>query len=73
MPNLSTINLGKYGSFHANDLVGEPYGLTYDIVERQLKVVPPRTIQEVGMILHSFCSSFSAHSSTVLRGHRCHE
>lgn len=43
----TTVNLGKFGSFHANDLIGQPYGLTYDIVDKSLKVVPPRPIQEV--------------------------
>ncbi|KAI0785350.1 Gcd10p-domain-containing protein [Irpex lacteus] len=42
-----TVSLGKYGSFKVNDLVGQPYGLSYDIVDRGLKVVPPRTIVEV--------------------------
>ena len=42
--------MGKYGTFFANDLVGEPVGLTYDIVDnKKLKVAPPRTLQEVGM------------------------
>ncbi|GJE89581.1 Gcd10p-domain-containing protein [Phanerochaete sordida] len=43
----TTVNLGKFGSFHANHLIGQPYGLTYDIVDKSLKVVPPRPIQEV--------------------------
>ncbi|KAI0695606.1 Gcd10p-domain-containing protein [Cytidiella melzeri] len=42
-----TVSLGKYGSFRVSDLEGQPYGLTYDIVDRNLKVVPPRTIVEV--------------------------
>ncbi len=48
-----TVSLGKYGSFKVNDLVGQPYGLSYDIVDRGLKVVPPRTIVEVGMIAYN--------------------
>lgn len=44
-----TINLGKYGSFNSDLLVGQPYGLSYDIVDKALKVVPPRPLQEVGM------------------------
>ncbi|KAF8346964.1 Gcd10p-domain-containing protein [Amanita rubescens] len=43
----STIPLGRFGSFHANELIGQPYGLTYELVERKLKVIPPRSIQEV--------------------------
>ncbi|OCH89722.1 Gcd10p-domain-containing protein [Obba rivulosa] len=42
-----TINLGKFGAFYASELVGQPYGLTYEIVDKRLKVVPPRSIQEV--------------------------
>lgn len=45
----STVNLGKFGLFYSNELVGQPYGLTYDIVDKKLKVIPPRTLQEVGM------------------------
>ncbi|KAH9923664.1 Gcd10p-domain-containing protein [Fomitopsis serialis] len=45
----STANLGKFGSFYANELVGRPFGLTYEIVEKKLRVVSPRTLQEVGM------------------------
>lgn len=44
-----TANLGKFGSFYANELVGQPFGLTYEIADKKLKAVPPRTLQEVGM------------------------
>lgn len=43
-----SITLGKAGSFFANELVGEPYGLTYEIVDKKLTRIPPKTIQEVG-------------------------
>ncbi|KAL6303984.1 Gcd10p-domain-containing protein [Sparassis latifolia] len=43
----STVTLGKFGSFHSNELIGQPFGLTYDIVDKKLKVIPPRTMQEV--------------------------
>ncbi|EPS96685.1 hypothetical protein FOMPIDRAFT_1032304 [Fomitopsis schrenkii] len=43
----STANLGKFGSFYANELVGQPFGLTYEIADKKLKAVPPRTLQEV--------------------------
>ncbi|KAL6720278.1 tRNA (adenine(58)-N(1))-methyltransferase non-catalytic subunit trm6 [Lecanora helva] len=48
-PN-ATISLGKYGSFQANHLVGRPYHLTFEILDRPktesasntgLRVVPP--------------------------------
>ncbi|KAJ3549898.1 hypothetical protein NM688_g5131 [Phlebia brevispora] len=41
------INLGKFGTFSSNELVGQPYGLSYDIVDKKLKLAPPKTIQEV--------------------------
>ena len=47
------INLGKFGSFPASELVGQPFGLTYEIVGKKLKVLPPRPMQEVGMNLVS--------------------
>ncbi|KAI0059451.1 Gcd10p-domain-containing protein [Artomyces pyxidatus] len=43
----SVVNLGKFGSFEANYLVDQPYGLTHEISDKKLKVVPPRTIEEV--------------------------
>lgn len=36
------------GSFQTNDLIEQPYGLAYDIVDKRLKVVPVRSLQEVG-------------------------
>ncbi|KAJ6621065.1 Gcd10p family-domain-containing protein [Mycena sp. CBHHK59/15] len=42
-----TISLGRVGGFHANELFNEPYGRTYDIVDKKLKLVPPRTLAEV--------------------------
>ncbi|KDQ63239.1 hypothetical protein JAAARDRAFT_188836 [Jaapia argillacea MUCL 33604] len=43
----STVSLGRVGSFSSNELVGQPYGLTYEIVEKGLQVLPPHTLQEV--------------------------
>ena len=45
-----TISLGKQGSFYADELISQPYGLTYEIVEKRLNVIPPCVFQEVGMI-----------------------
>jgi tRNA (adenine-N(1)-)-methyltransferase non-catalytic subunit len=28
--------------------VGQPYGLTYEVVDKKLKVLPPHAVQEVG-------------------------
>ncbi|KII94259.1 hypothetical protein PLICRDRAFT_36512 [Plicaturopsis crispa FD-325 SS-3] len=43
----SVITLGRLGSFNANELIGKPYGLTFEIVGKTLQVVPPRSLQEV--------------------------
>ncbi|KIP11118.1 hypothetical protein PHLGIDRAFT_64283 [Phlebiopsis gigantea 11061_1 CR5-6] len=43
----ANVNLGKFGSFNSKDLIGQPYGLTYSIVEKSLRIVPPRPLQEV--------------------------
>ncbi|EJF67268.1 Gcd10p-domain-containing protein [Dichomitus squalens LYAD-421 SS1] len=43
----ATIYLGKFGSFPTSELVGQPFGLTYEIVDKKLKVLPPRPMQEV--------------------------
>ncbi|KAI0046621.1 Gcd10p-domain-containing protein [Auriscalpium vulgare] len=43
----ATINLGKFGSFHVSELVGHPYGLTHEIVEKKLRVVLPKSIEEL--------------------------
>jgi tRNA (adenine-N(1)-)-methyltransferase non-catalytic subunit len=33
----------------ANELIGQPYGLTYEIVDKKLEYLPPRTLEDVGM------------------------
>jgi hypothetical protein len=43
-----TVSLGKAGTFHANELIGDPYGLAYEIVNQKLNKLPPKTIQELG-------------------------
>ncbi|KAF9531922.1 Gcd10p family-domain-containing protein [Crepidotus variabilis] len=41
------INIGKVGSFHANELIGHPYGLSYEIKEKKLFILPTRSVEEV--------------------------
>lgn len=41
------INLGKYGSFKGKDLIGKPYGDTYEIKDGDLFVVQS-TLTEIG-------------------------
>ncbi|KAI0304743.1 Gcd10p-domain-containing protein [Russula brevipes] len=43
----SWINLGKFGSFLADALVNQPYGLTYEIVNKTITVIPPPAVQEL--------------------------
>ncbi|KAF8466509.1 Gcd10p-domain-containing protein [Gautieria morchelliformis] len=43
----ATTNLGKYGTFRTNALLGQPYGLTYEIVNKGLKVVCATPIEDV--------------------------
>ncbi|KAI0004192.1 Gcd10p-domain-containing protein [Russula compacta] len=43
----SAINLGKFGSFLANALVDQPYGLTYEIVNKTISVIPPLAVEEL--------------------------
>lgn len=65
------ISIGKFGSFYANELVDQPYGLTYEISEKKLKHLPPRTIEEVGTTPRSLLAntlSFQIH-----RGHWCYQ
>ncbi|KAF8445648.1 Gcd10p-domain-containing protein [Boletus edulis BED1] len=43
----SIVSLGRVGSFPANELIGQPYGFAYEIHEKQLKRLPPRTMDEI--------------------------
>ena len=42
------VNLGKFGSFLADSLVDQPYGLTYEINNKRVNVIPPLPIEELG-------------------------
>ncbi|CEQ42239.1 SPOSA6832_04030, partial [Sporobolomyces salmonicolor] len=46
-PN-GTIGLGKYGTFKAKELVGRPYGQTYEIQEGGRLAVVKATLNEIG-------------------------
>ncbi|KAJ3564543.1 hypothetical protein NP233_g8225 [Leucocoprinus birnbaumii] len=45
-PN-TTATIKKFGSFHANELIGQKFGNAYEIQGKKLKALPPRTLQEV--------------------------
>jgi tRNA (adenine-N(1)-)-methyltransferase non-catalytic subunit len=40
--------LGKFGSFPADALVNQPYGLTYEVVNKTINVIPPPAVEELG-------------------------
>ena len=47
--SLSKVSLGKFGSFLADKLEGEPFGLTYEIVDGGgSKVIEPQAYEDVG-------------------------
>jgi Gcd10p family len=47
-----SLNLGKFGIFRPKLLIGQPYGLSYEIqADRTLKVLPPRRLEEFGTYL----------------------
>ncbi|KAF8846096.1 Gcd10p-domain-containing protein [Paxillus ammoniavirescens] len=43
----SIISLGRVGSFSAHELTGQPYGFAYEIHEKKLKRLPPRTMEDI--------------------------
>ncbi|KAI1615207.1 translation initiation factor eIF-3 subunit P62 [Exophiala viscosa] len=56
LPN-SLINLGKYGSFRTNQIIGRPYHLTFEILDRpdvhdgrELRVVPAAELHAVTLM-----------------------
>lgn len=53
----SLINLGKYGSFHSNQIIGRPYYLTFEILDR--------TEQQAGRDLRVVKAS-EVHAETLL-------
>jgi tRNA (adenine-N(1)-)-methyltransferase non-catalytic subunit len=44
-----TVAVGRIGSFYANELIGQPYGFSYEMIDKKLKILPVRTLEEVGM------------------------
>lgn len=68
---LRTATIRKFGTFFANDLIGQKYGNTYEIQGKNLKILPPQTLQEVG---RNFFDVFRAIPDFSLhRGYRSHQ
>ncbi|KZV70983.1 Gcd10p-domain-containing protein [Peniophora sp. CONT] len=42
-----TLSMGRLGQFSVNNLIGQPYGLTHEIVGKDLNVLPPRSIEDI--------------------------
>ncbi|RMZ84059.1 hypothetical protein DV737_g1276, partial [Chaetothyriales sp. CBS 132003] len=59
-PN-SLINLGKYGSFHTNQILGRPYHLTFDILDQA------EAEQQDGRELRVVCAT-ELHATALLEG-----
>ncbi|KAK5222750.1 tRNA (adenine(58)-N(1))-methyltransferase non-catalytic subunit trm6 [Exophiala xenobiotica] len=56
LPN-TLINLGKYGSFHANSIIGRPYHVTFEIQDRsevkdgrELRLVPAAELHAIALV-----------------------
>ena len=48
-PGDKSVNLGKFGSFKQKYLVGQPYGLNYELQsDKTLVALPPRRLEELG-------------------------
>jgi len=52
-----TISIGKFGSFHSDSVIGRPYHLTYEILDKdgsqkhpKLRIVPPTELNEEAAI-----------------------
>ncbi|QSL66075.1 hypothetical protein MERGE_003213 [Pneumocystis wakefieldiae] len=41
------INLGKFGTFCTDDIIGHPYGFTYEISNQKLKIIKSNRIHEI--------------------------
>jgi len=50
MVEFRTVNIPKFASFFANELIGQPYGLTYEINNKKLGYMAPRTLDELGAL-----------------------
>ncbi|KAF5312145.1 hypothetical protein D9619_002600 [Psilocybe cf. subviscida] len=43
----TTVNIPKFASFFANEIIGQPYGLSYEIDNKKLSYMAPRTLDEL--------------------------
>ena len=50
----SMLSMGRLGQFSVKNLIGQPYGLTHEIVGKELNVLPPRSIEDIGMLHRAY-------------------
>ncbi|KAH8120055.1 Gcd10p-domain-containing protein [Phellopilus nigrolimitatus] len=43
----ATISFGKFGAFNSDALLGQPYGLAYEIVDKSLKILAAKSMDEL--------------------------
>ncbi|KAL9716427.1 tRNA (adenine(58)-N(1))-methyltransferase non-catalytic subunit trm6 [Leucoagaricus gongylophorus] len=56
----TTATIKKFGTFYANDLIGQKYGNAYEIQGKNLKALPPQTLQEA-------LKEAGAHATDIIR------
>jgi hypothetical protein len=62
-----SVNLGKFGSFRVKELVGHPFGLTYEIQkDKSLVILPPQRLEELGKFLFFSLATLKLFSIVIL-------
>jgi hypothetical protein len=50
------VSLGKFGSFQADDIIGKPFGLSYEVIgKRQLRVIHQLDEDDAGNVASIKC------------------
>jgi hypothetical protein len=56
MPSrVSTVPLGRYGNFFADQLIGKLYGKRFEVQNKLLAELPPLTVEDIGLSLVHPC------------------
>ncbi|KAG9792276.1 putative eukaryotic translation initiation factor 3, gamma subunit, partial [Aureobasidium melanogenum] len=68
VPN-STISLGKYGSFRTNQIIGRPYHLTFEILDRsELRVVSAAELHAVTLVEQAETEDAATPQTDIMEG-----
>ncbi|KAL2413214.1 tRNA (adenine(58)-N(1))-methyltransferase non-catalytic subunit trm6 [Exophiala dermatitidis] len=68
VPN-STISLGKYGSFRTNQILGRPYHLTFEILDRsELRVVSAAELHAVTLVEQAETEDAATPQTDIMEG-----